>query len=163
MNDAANRRDGWLILATIVAALVIDSMALPPALAHFRPNVLAVLVIYWSLMTPQRTGVTVAWIAGLLVDAMGGGLLGLNAMVLSLQAYVSLMLYQQIRVLPRFQQMLFVFVLLALGKLLAMLILGLAGRLPAVGFWFSLPASALLWPLMYGLLRTWRKGALLSS
>ena len=163
MNDEANRRDGWLILVTVVAALIVESMALPPALAPFRPNVMAVLVIYWSLMTPQRTGVTVAWIIGLLVDVMSGGLLGLNAMVLSLQAYISLMLYQQIKVLPQFQQMLFVLVVMALGKLLAMLVLGIAGRLPPVGFWLSLPASALLWPFIYRLLRRWRKGVLLPS
>jgi len=163
MNDAASRRDGRLILATFVIALIVDNMLLPNALELFRPNVLAVVVIYWSLAAPRQAGVSIAWMAGLLIDVSSGGFLGLNAMVLSTQAYISLMFYQQVWVLPRFQQTLFVFVVMILGKLLAMLVLGLAGQLPPAEFWFSLPASVLLWPLIYTCLRPWRKGALLPS
>ncbi|RLA09722.1 MAG: rod shape-determining protein MreD [Gammaproteobacteria bacterium] len=163
MNDVANWRDGWLILTTLLAALIIDSMVLPQFLGSFRPDVLAVIVIYWSLMAPQRVGVGVAWVAGLLVDVSSSGLIGLHAMVLSMQAYITLMLYQQIRMLPRFQQTLFVLILMVLGKLLAMAVLGMTGRLPTIEFWFSLPASVVFWPLIYALVQRWRKRALLPS
>ena len=163
MNDRAARRDRWLIPVTFLAALIIDRVIFPASLGLFRPELVAILVIYWSLMVPHRVGVTVAWVLGLLVDVASGGLLGLSAMVLSLQAYGCLLSYQQVRVLPRFQQMLFVLVILVVGKVLAVAVLGIAGRLPSLGFWLSLPATVLLWPIVEGVLRRWRKEVAISS
>ena len=159
MTEVGQQRDAWLILATFMVALIVDRMQLPQFLAPFRPDVLTAMVIYWSLMAPRMAGVGVAWILGLLVDVASGGLLGLGAMVLSMQAYICLMLYQQIKVLPRFQQTLFVLAVMVLGKLLAGAVLGVAGGLPSAQFWLSLPASVLLWPLIYAFVGRRRKHA----
>lgn len=163
MNDWATRRDVWLIPVTFLAALIIDRMAVPASLAVFRPDLVAIMVIYWSLMAPHRVGVTVAWVLGLLVDVASGGLMGLTAAVLSLQAYGCLLCHQQVRVLPRFQQMLFVLIILVVGKMLAAAVLGVTGRLPPPGFWLTLPATVLLWPIVEETLRRWRKEAAISS
>jgi cell shape-determining protein MreD len=80
-----------------------------------------------------------------------------------MQAYISLMVFQQVRVLPRFQQALFVLVLLILGKILAATILGAIGRFPAASFWWSLPTSVVAWPFLCALLRRWRKKPLIHA
>ncbi|MEL0082028.1 MAG: rod shape-determining protein MreD [Gammaproteobacteria bacterium] len=156
MNDTESSRDGWLILATFLGAIILDKVALPQPLTLFRPDLLTTVVICWSLLAPRLAGVGIAWLAGLMVDVAGGGLLGLGALVLSLQAYLCLMLYQQVRVLPRFQQVFFVLLVMALAGLLEVAILSAAGKLPALSFWYSLPASVLSWPLIYGLMMRWR-------
>ncbi len=163
MNDSTNPGDRWLIPATLLVALVFERLALPSTMSLFRPELLAMMVIYWSLTAPYRVGVTVAFSVGLLNDVLGGGLLGVGSIVLCMQAYISLMVFQQVRVLPRFQQALFVLVLLILGKILAATILGAIGRFPAASFWWSLPTSVVAWPFLCALLRRWRKKPLIHA
>ncbi|MDF1819394.1 MAG: rod shape-determining protein MreD [Immundisolibacteraceae bacterium] len=163
MNDWATRRDVWLIPITFLAALIIDRMVVPVNLRDFRPDLVAIMVIYWSLMAPHRVGVTVAWVLGLLVDVASGGLMGLSAAALSLQAYGCLLCHQQVRVLPRFQRMLFVLIILVAGKMLAAAVLGVIGRLPSPGFWLTLLATVLLWPIVEQTLKHWRREAAISS
>ena len=152
-----NNNDWLLIPLTLVSALFFNILALPDSLVALRFDLLLIVLIYWSLRTPDKVGVSIAWCFGLLVDVAGGGVLGLMALVYTLTAYIGLMLHQQIRMLPMFQQTLLLLVLLLGGKLLGFGLLVFSGRVPTAAHWLPVVSGALVWPLICGLLAWWRK------
>ena len=152
-----NNNDWLLIPLTFIAALFFNLLALPDAFAALRVDLLLIVLIYWSLRTPERVGVSIAWVVGLLVDVSSGGILGLTALIYTLTVYICLMLHQQIRMLPMFQQTLLVLALLLAGKVLGFGLLVLCNRAVAPSYWLPVISGALAWPLLCGLLRRWRK------
>ena len=72
------------------------------------------MVIYWCIVLPERVGVAIAWILGLLLDVYTGALLGQNALGLSVIAYLTLRLHKQIRIFPPMQQSVLICVYLLL-------------------------------------------------
>ena len=66
--SATGRRLWFLPMASIVAALILSIMPLPDAVAPFRPDWVAVVLIYWSLIEPRRYGLFTAFWLGLVVD-----------------------------------------------------------------------------------------------
>ena len=152
-----NNNDWLLIPITLMLAFFARLMALPGSLEFLRIDLLLLVIIYWSLRTPDRVGVSIAWVLGLLADIAGGGMLGLMALIYTVTAYICLMLHQQIRVLPLFQQTLLLLPLLLVGKVVGYLLLILFGRFPPAMFWMPVLTGALSWPLLCAILGRWRK------
>lgn len=153
------RLGGAVTLAlTLLAALVLTIMPLPDWAEPFRPDWVALAVIYWCMALPHRVGVFVAWIVGLLLDVATGALLGQHALALAVVAFATLNLHQRLRVFPLGQQALSVLVLLGLNRLLLLWIYGLIGR-PVESWEYWLPAltGALLWPWIFVILRAVRR------
>lgn len=152
------RRGGWIIFVTFLAALALTVLPLPGWLAAIRPEWVALVLIYWCMALPTRVGVGYAWIVGLLLDVLRAGLLGQHALSFAIVAYITLQLYQRIRVFPLWQQAVSVFVLVLLHLLLQLWIKGISGN-PPPALPFLLPAlsSMLLWPLMFLGLRRLRR------
>ena len=152
-----NNNDWLLIPLTFITGLLFNLLVLPDTLMALRVDLLLIVLIYWSLRTPEKVGVSIGWVVGLLMDVSSGGVLGLMALVYTLTAYICLMLHQQIRMLPMFQQTLLIGVLLLAGKVLGFGVLVLCGRLPMATYWLPVISGALVWPLLCGLLAGWRK------
>jgi rod shape-determining protein MreD len=153
-----NRRGGWIIFASFLAALALTVLPLPDWLAAVRPEWVALVLIYWCMALPTRVGVGYAWIVGLLLDVLRAALLGQHALSFAIIAYITLQLYQRIRVFPLWQQAVSVFVLVLLHLLLQLWIKGISGN-PPPALLFLLPAlsSMLLWPLVFLGLRRLRR------
>jgi rod shape-determining protein MreD len=153
-----NRRGGWIIFASFLAALALTVLPLPDWLAAVRPELVALVLIYWCMALPTRVGVGYAWIVGLLLDVLRAALLGQHALSFAIIAYITLQLYQRIRVFPLWQQAVSVFVLVLLHLLLQLWIKGISGN-PPPALLFLLPAlsSMLLWPLVFLGLRRLRR------
>jgi rod shape-determining protein MreD len=151
-------RGGPVIVASFAVALVLTVLPLPAWLDPLRPEWVAMVLIYWCMAVPNRIGVGFAWMAGLLLDVLRGGLLGQHALSLSIVAYITLQLYQRLRVFPPWQQALSVVILIALHLLLQVWITGISGQ--TVNAWaFMTPAlsSMLLWPALFAGLRNLRR------
>jgi len=149
---------GPIIIASFAVALILTVMPLPSWLDPVRPEWVALVLIYWCMALPNRIGVGFAWIIGLLLDVLRGGLLGQHALSLAIVAYITLQLYQRLRLFPPWQQSVSVVVLITLHLLLQMWIKGISGE--AVRAWtFLIPAlsSMLLWPILFLGLRNLRR------
>lgn len=147
-----NRRSQRLwpnVLISIIVALALTIVPLPEALAVMRPSFVALVVIYWILNEPRRIGLVTAWLAGLLLDALHGVLLGQHALALTLIGFVTQQLHLRVRVFPMGQQVLTVFMLVAVYEFLLFWADGVSG-LAANDWrrWLSVPTSAALWPLV---------------
>ncbi|HEY0310554.1 MAG TPA: rod shape-determining protein MreD, partial [Luteimonas sp.] len=61
-------RHPWLLPASLVAALVLGLLPLPGWLQPFRPYWLALVLAYWLIEAPERVGLGVAFLMGLVDD-----------------------------------------------------------------------------------------------
>ncbi|MCC6209033.1 MAG: rod shape-determining protein MreD [Gammaproteobacteria bacterium] len=149
---------GWIIVLSFLAALALTILPLPGWIAAIRPEWAVLVLIYWCMALPGRVGVGWAWVVGLLLDVLRGGLLGQHALSFALVAYVTLHLHQRIRVFPLWQQAVSVLILVLLHLLLQLWIKGISGNPPpAMSFLLPALSSMLLWPLMFLGLRRLRR------
>lgn len=149
---------GWVIAFTFVVALMLTMLPLPDWAALFRPEWVAMVLIYWCLALPDRVGVGIGWTAGLLLDVVKGALLGQHALALALVAYLTIHLHQRIRVFPLWQQALFVLLMVALNQMLVLWVKGVIGQPPNSWlYWLPSLTSMLLWPWAFLILRDLRR------
>ncbi len=148
----------WVIWASFIVALTLTMLPLPHWAELFRPEWVALALIYWCMALPERVGVGVGWSMGILLDVVKGTLLGQNALALTLIAYLTLRLHQRVRVFPLWQQALFVFILVALDQMLVLWIKGIIGQPPGTWlYWLPSLTSMLLWPWVFLILRDMRR------
>jgi len=137
-------------ILTVVLAVVLAAMPLPAAIAPFKPDWVAVTMIYWSLAAPPAFGLASALIVGLALDVLSGALLGQHGLGLMLIVYLSRKFRLRLRAFPAMQSMLAVSVLLALNEFLLLWIDGVAGRTVPIGErWPPIASGTLLWLLVW--------------
>lgn len=142
------------IFVTLALAFVLTVVPLPEAARPFRPEWIPLLLIFWTMVLPDHVGVGVAWSLGLVVDATLNSLLGVHALGYALTAFISLHMYHRIRVFPVVQQALVIPLVLLPYMSLMLWVRGMTGHPPDTWFyWGPLLTSALLWPVLYILLR----------
>ncbi len=156
---AAMPRNRWVIVLSLVFAGVLAVLPLPGWLELWRPDWVALVLVYWVIALPQRVGLLIAWLVGFLVDVLKGTLLGLNAGVLTLIAYAALSLYQRMRMFTSLQQSGVLLLFIGTGQLLVFWVLTATGHNTPNNLAFLFPAlsSALLWPLVFFCLRYCRR------
>ncbi len=149
---------GWVIAMTFVAAMMLTMVPLPDWAEYLRPEWVTMVLIYWCLALPERVGVGIGWIAGLLLDVIHGAVLGQYALALSLIAYLTFNLHRRMRIYPLAQQALIVLMLLLLQQLLVIWIKGFLGESPnSLKYWLPSFTSMLLWPWLFLILRDVRR------
>ncbi len=137
----------WPVYACLVAALLLSIVPLPAAAEPFRPDWVALTLIYWALAFPRTFGVLTAWVSGLLLDVAQGTLLGQHALALTAMAYFPLRFHLRLRVFPIWQLSATVFALLTLYQFILFWINGTAGvASELIDYWGSVITSTLLWP-----------------
>jgi rod shape-determining protein MreD len=144
---------GWgRVVGLTVLALAASVAPLPSVLEPYRPNFVALTVLWFCLLSPRLLGLAFAWCAGLALDGFQGVLLGQHALTLTCIAYVAAKFRLQIRAFPPLQQSAVVLALLWLNEFLLFWIDGVAGH-PVTDWrrWLSVPVSAACWPLLAGL------------
>nr|MBP8221035.1 rod shape-determining protein MreD [Aeromonadaceae bacterium] len=85
------------IYLTILLALLLSILPMPALLDTYRPDWVALVVLYWVIALPHRVNIGTAWVAGLLLDILLGSTLGVRALSMAIMAYVAAMQFQKIR------------------------------------------------------------------
>jgi rod shape-determining protein MreD len=149
---------GWIIVASFIVAFMLTAMPLPEWAISWRPAWVAMVLMYWCMALPDRVGIGIAWMLGLLLDVQQGTVLGQNALGLALLAWVMLKSYQRVRVFPLTQQALVVCGYLLFLQFINLWIRGMMGVPPEHWtFWMSAFTSMLLWPWLFVILRDMRR------
>ncbi len=149
--EASSRR--LPVVITIIAALMLMIAPLPDWLVTFRPDWLALTLIYWAMRLPRTWSVGSAWLVGLLLDVAQGTLLGQHALALCLVVFVTVRLHLLMRVFPMSQLTATVFSLLALYQFILFWINGVAGySVPTISYWAPIISGTILWPVVSMLL-----------
>ncbi len=158
MNLGHNARRRLIIGASFLVALVLSILPWPVWTEQFRPDWVALVLIYWCMALPTRVGVGTAWSVGLMLDVLYGSMLGENALAKSLIAFLTVRFHLQLRMFPRWQQAVVVLLLVAANNLLVLWIKNLAGQAPSTWSYLT-PSivSMLLWPWLFVILRDIRR------
>ncbi len=141
-------------LITVIAAFMLAIMPLHDWAVAFRPDWVTLVLIYWAMAFPFKIGVSIAWLAGLLLDVSYGTLMGQHAIGMVLVIYVIHIQHQRLRVASLLQQAIVIFFLLLIKQLLTLWVDGMLDRAPDNWLYF-MPTitSTLLWPWIYLILR----------
>ena len=91
------------VVVSIVVAMMLTMMPLPDAVAAFRPDWVALMMILWAMAVPRAYGVGVAWIVGIFLDVAQGTLLGQHALALVAITFVTVKSNLLMRVFPLLQ------------------------------------------------------------
>ena len=150
------------IFITILLAMILELIpfpeGLPKEIGFLRPELVLMTLIYWVVALPHRAGVVLAWVSGLTMDTLVGNFLGQFACSFVIISYFVLKFYQRLRMFSVWQQAILVSGLIILHRGLSFLYLYFFdGTIPSL--WQVMPAisSALVWPLVFLLLRAIRR------
>lgn len=152
-------RNGWILPVSIVIALLLGLLPLPPALQPLRPYWLALILAYWVIEAPESAGLGFAFIVGLVADLMFGGLLGEQALRLVIMTFILQRFRTRLRFFPLAQQALAIGVLLLNDRVVAGAVHLAVGE-PALpwSYWWAPLLGMLLWPPLFLLLDAMRLG-----
>ncbi len=140
----------WLSLA---AAFLFMVLPFPDWLSALRPFLLALVVAYWVLETPQKMGLGRVFLIGLLLDLASFSMLGEHALRLLLIAGILHLVRSQFRFYPVWQQSGFLMLMLY-ADLAVLWLMRLSQGVPMVQaeIWGSPILAFLIWPWLYMLL-----------
>jgi rod shape-determining protein MreD len=144
----------WFILLSLFAGLLLNLVPLSEPLLTYRPDFLALVMLYWCIQEPRFAGVGVAWFVGLLMDVGDATLFGQHALAYAVLAYGAEHFRRRVLRFPLWQQAVQVAALLVLCALIVLLVRFVGGAaLPKWTYLAPPLVGALLWPLVSVLLQ----------
>jgi rod shape-determining protein MreD len=139
-------RPGFLV-ATLVAALLLNLMPWSGWALALRPDFVALILLYWCIEEPRKTGFMTAWMMGLLMDVAEGSLFGQHALSYSLLAFAGMSLHRRVQRFSMAPQVMHIIPLLLLTDTITLLIRMLAGAdFPVYSFFAGSLIGGALWP-----------------
>lgn len=155
-------RNGWVLPASLLFALLLGLVPLPASVQPFRPYWLALVLAYWVLEEPERIGLAAAFALGLVADLAFGGLIGEQAMRLVMLTFILDRFRPRMRFFPISQQALAIGGLLLNDRVVSLVIHIVLGAVQLPWTYWSAPLLGMvLWvPLCLALdsLRVNRRG-----
>lgn len=141
----------FFIALSLSLALVLN--LLPVGRHPAVPDVLAVVLAFWSVHQPRRVGVGVAFLCGLAMDVHEGALLGQHALAYTVLCHAAVMMHRRLLWFGLAGQVVQVLPLFALATGVALAVrLAVGGMFPGWGILLAPVFDALLWPLAHALL-----------
>jgi rod shape-determining protein MreD len=137
----------WASLIVAMLANMLQNMGLWGR-AAWMPDVLAVVLVFWTVHQPLRISIGGAFIFGLLMDVHQGGLLGQHAMAYTVLSFSAIAVHRRLLWFSVPSQAVQVFPLFALAHAVELAVRMInGGTFP--GWWMLLApvAEAMLWPL----------------
>ncbi|WP_428353750.1 rod shape-determining protein MreD [Methyloprofundus sp.] len=141
---------------TIIVAMALTIIPWATPTLNLMPDWVLLVLIYWSLATPEAAGVGKAWFVGLLVDVLTGQLLGQYALAYAASIYLSIKQHKRIRHNPIIQQSLFVCLILLVAQIIIFWLERINGLAMPPQFWLPVLTGGLIWPLIIMLMRNLR-------
>jgi len=152
-----------VIPLTLVVALTLQILPLPDWPQVYRPDWVALVLIYWSMALPKKVGLWFAFFTGLLVDVMQGTLLAQHSLALVIIIFININLHQRIRVMSLAGQALYVMILLLIDQIAVVWIEGMLHRnTPLMAFFGPPLIGMVIWPWVFIVLRDIRRKAQIS-
>ena len=141
----------FFIWFTLLLALMVNM--LPLGRVPWMPDLLAVVLVFWSVPQPLRIGVVAAFVFGLAVDVHQTSLLGQHALAYTTLSYFAITIHRRLLWFKVPSQAVQVLPLFAAAHAIELAIRMLAGGI-FPGPWFLLAPvlEAALWPVVSVLL-----------
>jgi len=151
-------RTRLLVGITFIIAMVVSLVRWPDWAQPFRPDWVGMVLIYWCLALPNRVGVGTGWLVGLVEDILYGSLLGQYALAKTLIAFIAVKTHLKIRMFPRWQQAVVVFLMLLAGQFVVAWIRSLTIQgATTIPYFTPSIVGMVLWPWLFVILRDFRR------
>lgn len=145
------------IAMSLLVALLLNWLPWEGIWLALRPDLVALVILYWCVYKPYRVGIGMAWVVGIFADVANASLFGQHALAYAVLAFGGIILHRRIQMLDLRQQTLQVFpVLLAAYAAYAMVHWQLHGYV-AWEYFIGSVISALLWVPLSMLLQALRR------
>lgn len=142
------------VFSSLLGAIILAMLPLPDWMVWLRPAWVLMVLIFWSMMTPDFVGVGTAWLVGVILDLLNGTLLGEHALALTVIVYMVSYLSIRLRMSPLLQQGISVFFFTLIYLFIVYCIQGFIGELPGSHmYWLSAVSSMMLWPWFFVVMR----------
>jgi len=152
-----SRTSPVMLWMTLLGATVLAITPLPTAAEPFRPPFLTMAVIYWSMMWPRLCGLLTAFICGIILDILHGGLLGQHALSLVVVSFLTVRFHLQIRIFPLWQLTATATLLMAIDTFFVFWSDGIAGYpIGGIARWAPVLAGGISWAPVMALLDSLR-------
>ncbi len=136
----------WFIWGSLLAALLVNM--LPLGRSPWMPDLLALVLVFWSVHQPLRVGIATAFAFGLAMDVHQTALLGQHALAYTALSYGAIMVHRRLLWFPVPSQALQVLPLFAAAHAIELAIrLLAAGAFPGWSIVLSPLVEAALWPV----------------
>ncbi|MEY4507109.1 MAG: rod shape-determining protein MreD [Pseudomonadota bacterium] len=143
------------IAFSLLAALVLNMLLNVSIWGHaaWRPDVLAVVLVFWGVNQPGRVGVIVAFFFGLLMDIHQGALLGQHALAYTLLGFFAAVIHRRLMWFDLVSQAAHVLGLLMASQLVTLLVrMASGGQFPGWSYFLAPLLGAALWPVVHSVL-----------
>ena len=135
------------IWASLLLAMVLNMV--PLGRLPWTPDLLLLLLVFWSVHQPSKVGMGAAFVFGLCMDVHQAALLGQHALAYTLLSFVAITIHRRLLWFGIVEQTLQVFPVFLAAHAVALVVRLLAGDM-FPGWWLLLAPvlEALLWPLV---------------
>lgn len=148
----------WAVFLSSFVALVLMSVQLPAWLFYFWPDWIALVVVFWALIAPDRFGPFAGFIIGTILEVVFVRKFGVLGLGLAVLAFIVNSTHQQLRVLSMWQQMILAGLFIGVFKLLTGWLYGLVTDFTFNReYWYSLVGCIVVWPFVFILLQELRR------
>lgn len=149
----------WVLPVSVLLAVLLGLVPLPAELQPLRPYWLGLVVAYWVIEDSERLGLGFAFAMGLLGDLAFGGVLGEQALRLTVMAFILQRFRTQLRFFPLLQQALAIGGLLVNDRVVSAAVHLAVGapQLPWT-YWLAPVLGMLLWVPLFLLMDALRSG-----
>lgn len=152
MVEVSPRFTGAIILS-LVFAFTLTVLPMRAEWVVLRPEWIALTLIHWGLVSPNKSSFMLAWFSGLLVDAIYGSIIGQHALGFTIVLFLTLRMRSRLLLDSFFQQLFLLFLVLGTYLLINLWILGFTGNSPdGWGYWTTVLTSLFIWPFYHYLL-----------
>jgi rod shape-determining protein MreD len=147
-----------LVYSSLITAILFNLLPLEDIALILRPDFVALTLLYWNIHQPQQTGMSIAFITGLIMDVIDTSMMGQHALAYCLITFFALMLHRRLRMFNIFRQIPAVLWMLLLAQVAIFLTGALAGTY-STGWYIFLSSitGALSWPLVSIVLGSFRR------
>lgn len=134
------------IAISLAIALILNFLPLKENILIFRPDFLAITIIYWGINYPHKMGMSIAFSLGLMMDVADMAILGQHALAYCIVIYLTLLLGRRLRIFSLMQQAPQIGLILFIMQIAILLISILSGaHLPSWQYFSATIVSILLW------------------
>lgn len=141
----------FFLWVSLLIALLINIV--PLGVMAARPDVLALVLLFWAMQQPRRIGIGWGFLFGLLMDVHDGSLLGQHALAYSVLCFLGVSMHRRVQWFGPTGQMAQVAPIFLLCTLLTMGVRLLAGDgFPGWGLFLAPLIQTILWPIANAIL-----------
>ena len=135
------------VWGSLIVALLVDM--LPLGRGAWMPDVLALVIVFWSVHQPARIGIGAAFVFGIFMDVHQSAMLGQHALSYTMLGFLAIMAHRRLLWYPVMSQAVQVLPLFALAHLVELVIRMIGGGVfPGWTLLIAPLVEAALWPLV---------------